>query len=112
MTDKALRQALHQQAEQPSWQMPSNFAYTTMQRIAQKQKADERRERFVAFLSVAACAILGITVIVVFYGAALKTALLAMCRQTDALAVLPVMTFCAVFFALLNRYLRRRFAVR
>ena len=53
-----------------------------------------------------------ITVIVVFYGAALKTALLAMCRQTDALAVLPVMTFCAVFFALLNRYLRRRFAVR
>ena len=56
-----------------------------------------------------ACTILGIVVIVWFYGTALKSAIMVMFHQPEGVALLPAMTFCAVFFMLLNLYLRRKY---
>lgn len=110
MTDKALREALRQQVEkQTSMRLPSNFAYNTLQRITCEQKVRERKEKIAAILTIAACTILGIVVIVWFYGTALKSAIIVMYHQPEGIALLPAMTFCAVFFTLLNLYLRRKY---
>lgn len=110
MTDKALREALRQQVEkQTSMRLPSNFAYNTLQRITCEQKVRERKEKIAAILTIAACTILGIVVIVWFYGTALKSAIMVMYHQPEGIALLPAMTFCAVFFTLLNQYLRRKY---
>ena len=110
MTDKALREALRQQTEmQTSMRLPSNFAYNTLQRITREQKAREQREKIAAILTIAACTILGIVVILWFYGTTLKSAIMVMCHQPEGIALLPAMTFCAVFFTLLNLYLRRKY---
>lgn len=112
MTDKALRKALIQQAEEQSMRLPSNFAYTTLRRIEQEQKAQERRERIAAIFTIAASAILGIAVIFWFYGASLKSAIMVMLHHSEGISIVPAMTICALFLTLFNLYLQRKFSAR
>lgn len=109
MNDKALREVLHQQSEQ-QMHLPSNFAYNTMRRIEREQQAQEKRERLYAIITIVACCMLGICTMAYFYGETIIGSLSSMVQQNEGLGTLPGMTFCLLFFALLNAYLRRRFA--
>ena len=105
--DKALRQAL---TPAEPLTLPSNFAHVTLRRIERERKARERREQILAFVTVAACLLLGLAVIGYFYGATLLAAFQTMFRQSESLGLIPAIAFCCLFFALLNHYLRRRYA--
>ena len=45
-----------------------------------------------------------------FYGAALLAAFQTMFHQSESFSLIPAIAFCFLFFALLNHYLRRRYA--
>ena len=109
MNDKALREVLHQQSEQ-QMHLPSNFAYNTMRRIEREQLAQEKRERIYAIITIVTCCVLGIGTMAYFYGETIISSLSSMIQQNEGLGMLPGMTFCLLFFALLNSWLRKRFA--
>lgn len=106
-SDSVLRQALTS-TETPK--LPSNFAHVTLRRIERERKAREHREHIAALATVTACLLLGITVTGWFYGTALLAALQTMSRQSESFDLIPAIAFCCLFFALLNHYLRRRYA--
>ena len=103
----ALRQAL---TPTEPLKLPSNFAYVTLRRIERERIARERRERVIALFTVAACLLLGLAAIGYFYGAALLAAFQTMTHQSESFGLIPAIAFCFLFFALLNHYLRRRYA--
>ena len=105
--DTALRQAL---TPTEPLKLPSNFAHVTLRRIERERQARERRERVIAFVTVSACLLLGLAAIGYFYGTTLLTAFYTMTRQSESLSLIPAIAFCFLFFALLNHYLRRRYA--
>ena len=107
LKDSALRQAL---TPVEPLQLPSNFAYATLRRIERERQARERRERLVAIVTIAASLLLGLAAIGYFYGAALLAAFRTMTSQPEGFGLVPAVVFCCLFFALLNHYLRRRFA--
>ena len=107
--DKALREALRRQSEQ-HMRLPSNFAYTTMRRIERERQAQEKHEKLAAVITIAACCLLGVGTMAYFYGEVLLDSLSSMLQQHEGFDVLPGLTFCCLFFALLNAYLRKRFA--
>ncbi|MBR6320365.1 MAG: hypothetical protein IKR50_08000 [Prevotella sp.] len=107
LKDTALRQAL---APNEPLKLPSNFAHLTLCRIERERKAHERREHIFAIATVAACLLLGCAVIGYFYGASLLAALQVMARQSESYSLVPGIAFCCIFFALLNHYLRRKYA--
>lgn len=90
--------------------LPSNFAHVTLRRIERERLARERRERVIALVTVAACLLLGLVAIGYFYGAALLAAFQTMFHQSESFGLIPAIAFCFLFFALLNHYLRRRYA--
>lgn len=106
---RALRQALAAR-ERPS--LPSNFAYTTMRRIRLEREKSERRQRIVAFLTVASVVVLGIGGLVYMFGGVIWLALVNMSKQPDALSLSLPTLFCLTFFALLNRWLSRHYTGR
>ncbi|WP_027455787.1 hypothetical protein [Xylanibacter brevis] len=110
MTDRALHEALRQQAEQHPMELPSNFAYTTMRRIAKEQQARQRHEKVVATVTIGACSLLGIGVMGYCYGEALLKGLYAMLHHTEGFGVVPGLAFCCLFLATLNYFLRRHFS--
>jgi hypothetical protein len=103
----ALRQAL---TPTEPLKLPSNFAHVTLRRIERERQAHERREHIIAFVITAVTLMLGIIVIGYFYGAALLAAIHTMFRQSESFSLIPAIAFCCLFFALLNHYLRRRYA--
>ena len=105
--NSALRQAL---TPPEPLKLPSNFAHVTLRRIERERLARERRERVVALVTVAACLLLGLAAIGYFYGAALLAAFQTMFHQSESFGLFPAIAFCFLFFALLNHYLRRRYA--
>ena len=107
--DKALREALRQQSEQ-HMRLPSNFAYTTMRRIERERQTEEKREKLAAVITIASCCLLGVGTMAYFYGEALLGGLSSMLQQHEGFDVLPGLTFCCLFFALFNTYLRKKFA--
>ncbi len=105
--DTVLRQAL---TPTEPLKLPSNFAHVTLRRIERERLARERRERVIALVTVAACLLLGLAAIGYFYGAALLAAFQTMFHQSESFGLIPAIAFCFLFFALLNHYLRRRYA--
>lgn len=105
--DNALRQAL---TPTEPLKLPSNFAHVTLRRIERERKARERREQIFALVTVAASLLLGLAVIGYFYGTTLLAAFQAMFSQSESFGLIPAIAFCCLFFALLNHYLRRRYA--
>ena len=90
--------------------LPSNFAHVTLRRIERERLARERRERVIAIVTVVACLLLGLAAIGYFYGTALLAAFRTMASQHESFSLIPAIAFCFLFFALLNHYLRRRYA--
>lgn len=107
MTDSALRKALRQQEEQNGRQLPTNFAFKTMKRIERECHEQEHREKTMAGIVMVACCLLGVGVMVFFFGQQLLNIFLSLIPQGEAFGIVPGMAFCFVFFALLNAYLRR-----
>ena len=107
LKDSALRQAL---TPTEPLKLPSNFAHVTLRRIERERLARERREHVIALVTVAVCLLLGLAVIGFFYGAALLSAFQTMFRQSESFGLIPAIAFCFLFFALLNHFLRRRYA--
>ena len=110
MTDHALYEALRQQAEQHPMELPSNFAYTTMRRIAKEQQARQRHERVVATVTICICCVLGIAVMGYCYGEALLKGMQTMARHSESIVMVPGLAFCFLFLATLNYFLRRHFS--
>ncbi len=106
---RALRQALAAR-ERPS--LPSNFAYTTMRQIRLKREKSERRQRIVAFLTVASVVILGIGGLVYMFGATIWQPMVAISKRPEDLSLALPTLFCLAFFALLNRWLARHYMGR
>ncbi len=104
--DLILRQAL---APTEPRRLPSNFAFTTMRRIRQEQRRAERRRRIGAIACVVAVTLLGIGSLVVLFGNILWQAFLNSVRQPGASSLILPTLFCLAFFAVLNRWLSRRF---
>lgn len=106
---RALRQALAAR-ERPS--LPSNFAYTTMRRIRLEREKSERRQRIVAFLTVASVVVLGIGGLVYMFGQAIWQSMVAISKRPEDLSLALPTLFCLAFFALLNRWLARHYVGR
>lgn len=106
---RALRQALAAR-ERPS--LPSNFAYTTMRRIRLEREKSERRQRIVAFLTVASVVVLGIGGLVYMFGQAIWQSMVALSKRPEDLSLALPTLFCLAFFALLNRWLARHYVGR
>ncbi len=106
---RALRQALAAR-ERPS--LPSNFAYTTMRRIHLERQKSERRQRIVAFLTVASVVVLGIGGLVYMFGQAIWQSMVAISKRPEDLSLALPTLFCLAFFALLNRWLARHYVGR
>ena len=107
LKDSALRQAL---TPTEPLKLPSNFAHVTLRRIERERIERERREHVIALVTVAVCLLLGLAAIGYFYGATLLSAFQTMFRQSESFGLIPAIAFCFLFFALLNHYLRRRYA--
>ena len=107
--NRALRQALAAR-ERPS--LPSNFAYTTMRRIRLERDKNERRQRIVAFLTVASVVVLGIGGLVYMFGQAIWQSMVAISKRPEDLSLALPTLFCLAFFALLNRWLARHYVGR
>ena len=107
--NKVLLRALEPQ-ERPS--LPSNFAYTTMRRIRLEREKSERRQRSVAFLTVASVVILGIGGLVYMFGATIWQPMVAISKRPEDLSLALPTLFCLAFFALLNRWLARHYMGR
>ena len=106
---RALRQALAAR-ERPS--LPSNFAYTTMRRIRLEREKSERRQRIVAFLTVASIVVLGIGGLVYMFGATIWQSMVAISKRPEDLSLALPTLFCLAFFALLNHWLARHYVGR
>lgn len=106
---RALRQALAAR-ERPS--LPSNFAYTTMRRIRLEREKSERRQRIVAFLTVASVVVLGIGGLVYMFGQAIWQSIVAISKRPEDLSLALPTLFCLAFFALLNHWLAQHYVGR
>ena len=109
MKDRALQEALRQQSEQRPMRLPSNFAFNTMRRIEKEQQAREWQERVVVTITIVASFLLGVGVMVFFYGEALLRGIKTMLQQQEGISLLPGMTFCFLFLATLNYFLHRHY---
>ena len=109
MKDRALQEALRQQSEQRPMRLPSNFAYNTMRRIEKEQQAREWQERVVVTITIVVSFLLGVGVMVFFYGEALLRGIKSMLQQQEGISLLPGMTFCFLFLATLNYFLHRHY---
>lgn len=105
--DTALRQAL---TPTEPLKLPSNFAHVTLRRIERERLTRERRERYFAVIITTATLLLGLAMIGYCYGASLLSAFHTMAHQSESVSLIPAIAFCCLFFALLNRYLRQRYA--
>ena len=106
---RALRQALAAR-ERPS--LPSNFAYTTMRRIRLERQKSERRQRIVAFLTVASVVVLGIGGLVYMFGQAIWQSIVALSKRPEDLSLALPTLFCLAFFALFNHWLAQHYVGR
>ena len=101
---QALRQALT--PNEPK-RLPTNFAYTTMQRIHREQVKADRREHIIALTTIVTVSVLGIAVFVYFFGLKIWQSFRAAFIQSDAVALILSTLFCLTFFALLNHWLAK-----
>ena len=106
---RALRQALAAR-ERPS--LPSNFAYTTMRRIRLEREKSERRQRIVAFLTVASVVVLGIGGLVYMFGQAIWQSMVALSKRPEDLSLALPTLICLAFFALFNHWLAQHYVGR
>ena len=106
---RALRQALAAR-ERPS--LPSNFAYTTMRRIRLEREKSERRQRIVAFLTVASVVVLGIGGLFYMFGATIWQSMVALSKRPEDLSLALPTLFCLAFFALFNHWLAQHYVGR
>lgn len=109
INNKVLLRALEPQ-ELPN--LPSNFAYTTMRRIRLERQKSERRQRIVAFFTVASIVVLGIGGLVYMFGATIWQSMVALSKRPEDLSLALPTLFCLAFFALLNRWLARHYVGR
>ena len=101
----ALRQALT--PIEPK-RLPTNFAYTTMQRIRREQVEADRREQIIAIATIVTVSVLGIAVFVYFFGLKIWQSFRTTFIQSDTVALILSTLFCLTFFALLNHWLSKR----
>ena len=109
MKDNALRTALRPQTEQTNRRLPSNFAYNTLRRIEREQKARKHKEQVAMACAIVIITLMGLSALLYYYGETLLDSLLSISRQTEAIDMLPALTFCAIFLTVTNIILRRKF---
>lgn len=92
--------------------LPSNFIYTTMHRIRLQQQESERRQRIIAFLTIAFVTALGFGVLGYLSGPVLLQSLVEAVNRPHPFALVLPTLFCLTFFVLLNLWLSRHFGSR
>ena len=102
--DRALMKAL---AQKDPRQLPSNFAYVTMQRIKEEQRAERRRQHKLAIITVIAVTLVGIATLQFLLGDVIWQSLASISLTPDGFPLVLPTLFCLVFFALLNHWLSR-----
>ena len=109
INNKVLLRALEPQERRS---LPSNFAYTTMRWIRLEREKSERRQRIVAFLTVASVVVLGIGGLVYMFGQAIWQSMVALSKRPEDLSLALPTLFCLAFFALLNHWLAQHYVGR
>lgn len=103
-----LRRALAPAEGEPK-RLPSNFAYTTMNRIRREQREAEQRQRVIALVCIAGVTLLGLCTVGYFFGRAFLDWLRDAFSHSADLSLVPATLFCLIFFALLNGWLLRHY---
>lgn len=83
-----------------------------MRRIRLEREKSERRQRIVAFLTVASVVVLGIGGLVYMFGQAIWQSMVAISKRPEDLSLALPTLFCLAFFALLNHWLARHYVGR
>lgn len=96
-------------AQKESRQLPSNFAYVTMRRIKEEQRAEKRRQHKLAIITVIAVTLVGIATLLYLLGNVIWQSILSISLKPDGFALVLPTLFCLVFFALLNHWLARHY---
>ena len=106
--DRALMKAL---APETPRQLPSNFPYVTMRRIQAEQRLEESRQKKMAIVTTILVSLVGGAALLYFVGGTLWHTLLRIFEQPDAFALIGPTLFCLLFFALVNHWLSKHFAM-
>ena len=83
-----------------------------MRRIRLERQKSERRQRIVAFLTVASVVVLGIGGLVYMFGATIWQSMVTISKRPEDLSLALPTLFCLAFFALLNHWLARHYMGR
>lgn len=106
--DRALIKALTPETPR---QLPSNFPYLTMRRIQEEQRLEEGRQHKMAIVTTILVSLTGGAALLFFVGGALWHSLVSIFKQPDAFALVGPTLFCLLFFALVNHWLSKHFAM-
>ena len=106
--DRALMKALTPETPR---QLPSNFPYLTMRRIKEEQRLEESRQRKMAITTTILVSLAGMAAFLFFVGKALWHSLVSIFKQPNAFELIVPTLFCLLFFALVNHWLNKHFAM-
>lgn len=108
--DIGLRMALKSKQEKKTAKLPSNFAYKTMQRIADEQRQKERRNDMLIICSIIAVSLSGISAIVYLFGSDMLDAIkrTEMPQDSYSASSIIVISICMIFLLTLNLLLKSK----
>lgn len=107
--DAALRRAIRNMTDETRTSLPSNFAFTTMQRIRAERRRAERRNRIVAIISLTMMCIAGIGTFLWLCADSIVSMLHRVAESPTGLSSAITTAVCLTFFSVLNAILRKRF---
>lgn len=107
--DAALRRAIRNMTDERQTSLPSNFAFTTMQRIRAERQRAERRHRIIAIISLTMMCAAGIGTFLWLCVDSIVSMFCRMAESPTCLSSAITTTVCLTFFSVLNAILRKRF---
>ena len=107
--DAALRRAIRNMTDETRTNLPSNFAFTTMQRIRAERRRAERRHRIIAIISLTMMCAAGSGTFLWLCADSIISMLHRVAESPASLSSAITTTVCLTFFSVLNAILRKRF---
>lgn len=107
--DAALRRAIRNMTDESQTKLPSNFAFTTMQRIRTDRRRAEQRNRIIAIISLTMMCAAGIGTFLWLCADSIVSMFCRMAESPTGLSSAITTTVCLTFFSVLNAILRKRF---
>lgn len=107
--DAALRRAIRNITDETRKSLPSNFAFTTMQRIRTDRRRAEQRNRIIAIISLTMMCAAGIGTFLWLCTDSIVNMLHRVAESPAGLSSAITTAVCLTFFSVLNAILRKRF---